>query len=559
MPWQYTPYAAAALLAAVIAAAVAGFAWRNRHQPGAAPLALFRAGASAWSVAEVGYQVTTGLAPMLFWSRMEIVFSTVIPLAWVLLVLEYTGRAATARRYLPLLLLEPALVLGLVVTAGSHGLLRSDLGVVTVDGMTLLSETFGTALWAHLIYSYFLILLGAGVLMQLLLTGEELYQNQVLGLLAAASIPLFGNVLWVLGVLPTGLDPTNVGFVFSGTIVAATILRSRLLEIVPLARELARQEIIEDMDDRVLILDDADRVVDHNAAAAHLFADDADAVIGEPVDTVVPELRGVLDADATGELSLSVDGRRRYFDVRVSPLYSSYGLVSGRLVSLRDITERQRREQRLDVLNRLLRHNLRNEVNVIRGNAELIRDRIDDPDVAGRSERIVEQADTIIDRSEKFGRVARKLDADEMRRIDITDQLRQEVAAKRAEHPEADIAPDLPDSASVEAAPSIAVALDELLSNAIEHNDSPSPTVEVSVAVTEEDGREFVEIDVADDGPGIDDHERAVIDAGEETPLKHGSGVGLWLVNWTVSKSGGSLAFDDTDAGCRVSVRLPAA
>ena len=63
-------------------------------------------------------------------------------------------------------------------------------------------------------------------------------------------------------------------------------------------------------------------------------------------------------------------------------------------------------------------------------------------------------------------------------------------------------------------------------------------------------------IAVSDDGPGISGHELSVLERGEETPLSHGSGIGLWLVRWATTTLGGDLAFDTSD-GTTATVRLP--
>ncbi|WP_237560372.1 sensor histidine kinase [Halolamina rubra] len=100
------------------------------------------------------------------------------------------------------------------------------------------------------------------------------------------------------------------------------------------------------------------------------------------------------------------------------------------------------------------------------------------------------------------------------------------------------------------------MALGELLENAVKHNTGANPQVTVSAR----DDGEWIEIAVIDDGPGIDEMEQRTVTAGDETALEHGSGLGLWLVNWIVTRYGGSfqIAPRDDDAGTTATVRLPA-
>jgi sensor histidine kinase regulating citrate/malate metabolism len=68
-----------------------------------------------------------------------------------------------------------------------------------------------------------------------------------------------------------------------------------------------------------------------------------------------------------------------------------------------------------------------------------------------------------------------------------------------------------------------------------------------------------VVVRVADDGPGIPELERTAISAGLESPLQHATGLGLWLVQWTVTNSGGSMSIADREGGgAVVELRLPA-
>jgi signal transduction histidine kinase len=65
-----------------------------------------------------------------------------------------------------------------------------------------------------------------------------------------------------------------------------------------------------------------------------------------------------------------------------------------------------------------------------------------------------------------------------------------------------------------------------------------------------------VRLTVADDGPGIPKAEIEVIEEGQETPLEHASGLGLWLVQHVVEQSGGDVEFEVED-GTRVHLTLP--
>jgi signal transduction histidine kinase len=117
-----------------------------------------------------------------------------------------------------------------------------------------------------------------------------------------------------------------------------------------------------------------------------------------------------------------------------------------------------------------------------------------------------------------------------------------------------DIAVDVGENVSdICASPGVEQALEELVDNAFRHD--PDPPTAVTLGARADDG--LVEVTVVDDGPGIPDPEAAVIERGRETPLEHGTGLGLWLVNWIATRYGGSFQLDSTDAGTVATLRLP--
>lgn len=217
------------------------------------------------------------------------------------------------------------------------------------------------------------------------------------------------------------------------------------------------------------------------------------------------------------------------------------------------------RERRLSVLNRVLRHNLQNDMTVIQGHAQLI------PDLEDR-ERREQTADTILRKSEGLvdhGKKARQLETimenaeDPPAKQDVVRKVQNQLSEYSSEYPDVTVGTDLPEAAWVSAVSGIEFGIDSLIENAFEHNTSDDP--EVTVSVREEDTE--VVIEVADNGPGIPEHEREVITGeGEETSLEHGSGIGLWLAFWAAEKSGGSLAFPEPDGdGGVAEIRLPSA
>jgi len=212
-------------------------------------------------------------------------------------------------------------------------------------------------------------------------------------------------------------------------------------------------------------------------------------------------------------------------------------------------SELREREQRLGVLNRVLRHNLRNEMTVILNYAELLRETADDGRTEKAASTIVETGRDLTDLSEKARQIEDALDDEALglREQEVVAIVEGIVADLREEYPDAEITLTAPDTQQVAAVESLWIAIRNVCENALEHTDADEPRVDVTVETEERDGEGRVRIAVADNGPGIPDQEKNVLVEGEETSLQHGSGLGLWLVYWVVDKSRGTLVFDDND------------
>ncbi|GAA0527973.1 PAS domain S-box-containing protein [Halorubrum aquaticum] len=266
------------------------------------------------------------------------------------------------------------------------------------------------------------------------------------------------------------------------------------------------------------------------------------------------------------------DRGTRTFDVRYYPLEASdeEDGVAGVVGVLRDVTDSENRATQLRVVDRVLQHNLRNAMTVIRGRAEQIADGnvegFDAPeggsaapaDPADAASYIVSRADELLTTSEKAHHITEVLsDPPNTEPVDVGRTVDQLVEATAEGFPEASISASTPAAGEAVASATgwIDRAIEELLHNAIVHHDRDRPSVEVAVETT----AETVTIEVTDDGPGLNGMNRDVLETGRAVDaLYHGSGLGLWLVYWVLQQSGGSATVADVEPrGTVVTVTLP--
>jgi len=268
----------------------------------------------------------------------------------------------------------------------------------------------------------------------------------------------------------------------------------------------------------------------------------------------VAEIRRGLEADEPVSVELlnyRRDGTPFWNHLDVVPVTDDNGQVTHYLGLQRDITARKEREQRVAVLDRVLRHNLRNQTSVIRGYADLLSE--DVPPEQVQSE-IRDAADELLSISEQVRAFRSVVTGDDTHRIDVdlVETVGQAIEGVRDETRENAITLSGPGSAMIRADPTLPSALRDLIELAVQVDDP-----DVSIELTEENGRVLLEF--VDRAGAIPTDDLRIVGGDVETPLEHLQGVGLWLIRWSVEQSSGEFSVDLEADPPVIQVRFPTA
>ena len=339
-------------------------------------------------------------------------------------------------------------------------------------------------------------------------------------------------------------------------------------------REIYRA-VIETSFDLVYRLDTDGQFTYLSTSVVDLLGASAEAYVGRSFSVALPDAETTEVAIELFERVLAgetieqqyfpletASGARIYVDIRVTPIYDTDVApdertpddIVGAQGMAHDATDRYQRHQQVQVLNRVLRHNLRNEMTVVQGFANLLRERIADEDrqltdrILASSQRLVQLSETARKFEDAFDQPS------ELQPTDIPPILTSLCSQLTDRYPNVSITVDAPSIAVASTTPSLEVALWELLDNAAKHA-GETPVITVSVTP----GAESVTVRIGDNGPGLPDEEREVLLTGEETALIHSSGLGLWLVRWIVESIDGTLRTVDATDGTCIEIRLPTA
>jgi len=319
-------------------------------------------------------------------------------------------------------------------------------------------------------------------------------------------------------------------------------------------------EALEDAVVKFELVDSEPVIIDANDAFTDTFGYDGDSVLGEPLnELIVPSAKReeaarfdqrTRDGESNAALvERMTDEGERKFVYRGVPYKERYGFAI-----YTDITDELQRERHLDVLHRVLRHNLRNDLTVILGMATRIIETTDEDATRAAATKIKTTASELSQLSDEANTIAKVLgEQAEVRPIDLQPLVGDVVADIGSRFETAAITTEVPTGIAVSANDKLQIVLRSLLDNAIRHNDSPKPRATVAARSPDPS---VVELEVVDNGPGIPTAEQRIItDDSEITPLNHGSGLGLWLVKWIVDAYGGTLDIETPESGGTV-VRL---
>ncbi|SEO57086.1 PAS domain S-box-containing protein [Halorientalis persicus] len=373
-----------------------------------------------------------------------------------------------------------------------------------------------------------------------------------------------GSYLWIESRIAELTDP-ETGYIVSSRDITERVRAERERdETADRLEELAAKA------DDVLWMFSADwsDVLFLNAAYERVYGQPAEGVRADPqrfLDAIHPEDRPTvrdamarLSAGESVDMEYRVNPRQdysRWVWVQAEPIFEAGEVV--RIVGFtRDVTDRQRRERQLRVIDTILRHNLRNDLNTVIGHAEYVSEHPED-DPPAHAEVIHRTAQELLHKAEKQRRTIELLTEPVTPcRIDVTTAIEDAVAAVENHYPDAEIETDLPQSLAVCAIGEIGTAIRELLGNAAKHADEAPAWIRVTAVQV--DGRAVVEIE--DTCPQIPDYEYRVL-TGEQAidGVTHTSGLGLWLVYWVIDLSNGTISFETDDDGNTVTVSLPLA
>ena len=351
MQFQDTPYVLPLVISAMIAGYVAFYAWRRGvTASGGRALALLALACAEWSLGYALEIAGADRSTKIFWGKSQYIGIVSIPLLWIIFAYSYlTKGTRMTPRTVSLLSILPLITLILAFTTEQHGLIWQDIQIRTVGTFSALDVTHGFWFWIYWIYSNVLLLIGTIFVLRSFRRTRGLFRRQNLILLIAVLTPWLGNVLYVSGLSPIpNLDITPFAFTISIAAFGWGIFSFKLVDLAPVARDL----VVENMPDGMIVLDAQGYIVDLNVALQKALGVSSAQAIGQRSKDLFRAWPHLIEryentVEARDEIVFGEGESQTWYEIRMSPLVDSLDRLLGRVVTVQNITEKKQTEEAL--------------------------------------------------------------------------------------------------------------------------------------------------------------------------------------------------------------------
>jgi signal transduction histidine kinase len=243
---------------------------------------------SIWSIAYGLELASSSLSQIKFFINIEYIGIATLPLCWFLFCLSFCGKECWYKKPLNLIaiLLIPSATILMVWTNSYHHLHYRSISIDNTGPFPMANLEAGTWYKIFTIYFYLLLACGCYLLSLKFKVSDPIYKKQNYSIILAALIPWLANIAYLIGIRPLGhVDATPFAFIITCVLILFGIYRFKLFDVIPIARE----KVLDLMQDGFLVLDQQNRIIDFNKSIQKYLPIDSDKkLIGTSVENLFP-------------------------------------------------------------------------------------------------------------------------------------------------------------------------------------------------------------------------------------------------------------------------------
>ncbi|MGR6542947.1 histidine kinase N-terminal 7TM domain-containing protein [Paenibacillus tundrae] len=322
--------------------------FRRAEIPSAKVFMLYTAALSVYTFGYAIQLASNTLEQMKFWTVVQYMGMPFSASLGLLLMIQYTGKTLSRKATIAMFII-PSITLFMVATNDYHHLYYKEVWLRTDSVVPLMDISIGQWYVVHGAFTFSCLLCACLILVAQWRHTKKMYRKQLLTLITSQLIPMVAAFVYLLGLTPGGMDPVPVLMCVTSAMYIWAILSSRLLMIVPIAKD----SIFESMREGVLVLDSSNRLVDYNKAMHLMLPELEPEMIGKRWDDIWLSLSGetfpveYFREGLQTDLYWHLEGHTVCYQVRTSYVFNKGAQVVGILIMLIDITEQRFLQEQL--------------------------------------------------------------------------------------------------------------------------------------------------------------------------------------------------------------------
>lgn len=344
---NFNDYSISLLVSGIAALIMAAIIFR-RNGDAVKQFSYITIGISIWSIAYSFELSSSNLASMMFWLRIEYLGVAFLPAMWFQFILKFVGKAnwlTNIRTFL--IYIIPGITFIALNTNEYHYLFYSSVSVDYLGPFPLLDIKAGPLYIIHAIFFYASILAGLYILFTKFLKADKIYRRQNLVIVIGALVPWLINVMYLLGFRPYNhIDLTPYAFLTTCLLIGFGLLQLKLFDIIPVARD----KVIESLNEGILVLDAKDRIVDFNTKFKEIIANDfkVELNIGMNFHTIFDKYDELIKIVINRESdSYELPVNNKTYEINITPLFDRDTIYSGVIINQRDISDQKASQELL--------------------------------------------------------------------------------------------------------------------------------------------------------------------------------------------------------------------
>ncbi|MFP3855040.1 MAG: diguanylate cyclase domain-containing protein [Anaerolineales bacterium] len=349
MPSSESIYPALLLISGGLSIGAPLLSWLRGRGSRSRALILVSLGTATITIGAAFLHRASDLAAFLIWARVEnIGFAILVP-GWLIFSEQYIGIPRWLKGWLRPVLVFYALVTITASLGPPTPITWSNPRVEVVGGQTHFMIDRGFVVWVAFTFTVLLSLAVMALFFRASNKVNPYYRWRLRLVPLAMLLPFYAALHDTFGWQPfSDIRLVPMAFAFFSGMLYFTVVHQRFGDLVPIARDL----LLENLYEGVVVLDREGRVVDLNSVTARMAGHTQESAMGKELAELMPALDRELKAPPLAaarevEVRMGAGEGERIYDGRISPVMNSAGEMLGQVVVLQDVTERKASEERM--------------------------------------------------------------------------------------------------------------------------------------------------------------------------------------------------------------------